>query len=157
MRLRSVRRLGHNSTMPIRLTVDHPGRTARAVCSGSVSREDLENYFDAVTVAGAAPYPKLFDMADADFAITDTDMLLVAARIRAYAQSGAQAGAQSGGEPIGPVAIVAVSHKGFEQAELFAVLADADRPLLVFRTVAEAEQWLTSAPGRRPAERRARP
>lgn len=81
--------------------------------------------------------------------ITDTDMLLVAARIRAYAQSGS--------EPIGPVAIVAVSQKGFEQAELFAVLADADRPLLVFQTVAEAEQWLKSAPGRRPTESRAQP
>ena len=135
--------------MPIRLTVDHPGRNTRAVCSGTVSREDLENYFDAVSVAGAGPYPKLFDMADADFAIGDTDMLLIAARIRAYAQSG--------GEPIGPVAIVAVSQKGFEQAELFAVLADADRPLLVFRTVAEAEQWLKSAPGRRSRESRARP
>src|SRR5471032_3214365 len=135
--------------MPIRLTIDHSGRNARAVCSGSVSREDLENYFDAVSVAGAGPYPKLFDMADADFAITDTDMLLVAARIRAYAQSGA--------EKIGPAAIVAATHKGFEQAELFAVLATADRPLLVFRTVAEAEQWLTTAPGGRPPERRARP
>ena len=76
-------------------------------------------------------------------------MLLIAARIRAYAQSG--------GEPIGPVAIVAVSQKSFEQAELFAVLADADRPLLVFRTVAEAEQWLESAPGGRPTESTARP
>src|SRR5471030_672950 len=85
--------------------------------------------------------------------ITDTDMLLVAARIRAYAQ----AGAPSGSEPIGPVAIVAVSQKGFEQAELFAVLADANRPLLVFRTVAEAEQWLKSAPGGRSCESRARP
>ena len=135
--------------MPIRLSIDHAGRTARAVCTGTVSREDLENYFDAVSVAGAGPYPKLFDMADADFAITDTDMLLVAARIRAYAQSG--------GEPIGPVAIVAISQKGYEQAELFAVLATADRPLLVFRTVAEAEQWLARAPGGRPTDRRARP
>ena len=139
--------------MPIRLAVDHPERNARAVCSGTVSREDLENYFDAVTVAGAGPYRKLFDMADADFAITDTDMLLVAARIRAYAQ----AGAQSGRAPIGPVAIVAVSQKGVEQAELFAVLADADRPLLVFRTVAEAERWLASAPRGLPSESRARP
>ena len=153
MRLRSARCLGHTRAMPIRLTVDHPGRNARAVCNGTVSREDVENYFDAVSVAGAGPYPKLFDMADADFAITDTDMLLVAARIRAYAQ----VSAQSGGEPIGPVAIVAVSQKGFEQAELFAVLADADRPLLVFRTVAEAEQWLKSAPGGRPTESRTRP
>ena len=132
--------------MPIRLTIDHPGRNARAVSGGTVSRGDLENYFDAVSVAGAGPYPKLFDMADADFAIDDTDMLLIAARIRAYAQSG--------GEPIGPVAIVAVSQKGFDQAELFAVLATADRPLLVFRTVAEAEQWLTSGPA---TESRARP
>ena len=135
--------------MPIRLTIDHPGRNARAVSSGTVSREDLENYFDAVSVAGAGPYPKLFDMADADFAIGDTDMLLIAARIRAYAQSG--------GEPIGPVAIVAVSQKGVDQAELFAVLATADRPLLVFRTVAEAEQWLTNVPSGPATESRARP
>src|SRR5476651_150479 len=147
MRLRSVRRLRHTLAMPIRLAVDHHGHNTRAVCNGTVSREDLESYFDAVLVAGAGPYPKLFDMADADFAITDTDMLLVAARIRAYAQSGA--------EKIGPAAIVAVTHKGFEQAELFAVLADADRPLLVFRSVAEAEQWLKSAPGRRSSESRA--
>ena len=135
--------------MPIRLTIDHPGRNARAVSGGTVSRGDLENYFDAVSVAGAGPYPKLFDMADADFAIGDTDMLLIAARIRAYAQSG--------GEPIGPVAIVAATQKGVDQAELFAVLATADRPLLVFRTVAEAEQWLSNAPGGPATESRARP
>jgi hypothetical protein len=135
--------------MPIQVTVNHTDRTARAVCSGTVSVADLEGYFDGLTVAGAGPYPKLFDMADADFAISDTEMLLIAARIRAYQQTASQ--------PIGPVAIVAVSQKGFEQAELFAVLAEADRPLLVFRTVAEAGQWLENQPGRQPPESRARP
>ena len=42
--------------MPIHLTVDHSGRNARAVSSGTVSREDLEDYFDALSVAGAGPY-----------------------------------------------------------------------------------------------------
>jgi hypothetical protein len=141
--------LAHNSAMPIHVSVNHTDRTARAACSGTVGMADLENYFDGLTVAGAGPYPKLFDMGGADFAISDTEMLLVAARIRAYQQTASA--------PIGPVAIVAVSQKGFEQAELFAVLADADRPLLVFRTLAEAGQWLENQPGRQPPESRARP
>lgn len=123
--------------MPIELTVDHANRTARAVCSGVVTLADLEAYFDAATVAGARSFPKLFDLANADLALSDAEMLLVGARISAYRQSAG---------PIGPVAIVAATEKGFDYARHFASIAPADRPLLVFRDMAAARRWLDSLP-----------
>ena len=54
------------------------------------------------------------------------------ARIRAYA----------GTANIGPLAIVATSNESYGRARLFAALADARRPLKIFRELHAARHWL---------------
>ena len=127
--------------MPIELTIDHDARALTAVCADVVSLADLEAYFDAVTVAGAKSYGKLFDIGDADLGLSDRDIQLLGARIRAYADAG--------GEPFGPVAVVAISPEAYENAQLFAALADARRPLEIFRDRSQARRWLATRSGDR--------
>jgi hypothetical protein len=47
---------------------------------------------------------------------------------------------------IGPLAIVATTGKSHEQARMFAALAEADRPIKIFRELHLARQWLESQP-----------
>ncbi|HZB57036.1 MAG TPA: hypothetical protein VE527_25595, partial [Reyranella sp.] len=84
--------------MPITWTIDHDRRMLTAVCQGDVTLFDLEEYLDAVVVAGSMPYRKLFDGTGGDSTLTDEEMMLLGARIRAYHTAG----------PMGPLAIVAV-------------------------------------------------
>jgi len=105
-----------------------------AVASGPLSLQDVERYFDAVSVEEAWPYRKLFDATAATSSFNDNDMMILGARIRAY----------SGLGPLGPLAIAA-SGDVHQQARLFAVLASADRPLKVFKTIKAARKWLAAA------------
>src|SRR5688572_3469897 len=87
------------SRVPITWTIDHDRRMLTAVCQGDVTLLDLEEYLDAVVVAGSMPYRKLFDGTGGDSALTDEEMMLLGARIRAYHMAG----------PMGPLAIVVVT------------------------------------------------
>ena len=82
--------------MPITWTIDHDKRMLTALCQGDVTLVDLEEYLDAVVVAGSMPYRKLFDGTRGDSTLTDEEMMLLGARIRAYHTAGA----------MGPLAIV---------------------------------------------------
>ena len=123
--------------MPIQWTISHPNRLVVAVCRDKVSRTDIEGYLDDVVVADTLPYRKIFDMTHAVMVLSDDDMMALGARIRAYA----------GLANMGPLAIVASSSESYERARLFAVLADARRPLKIFSELHKARQWLdTQAP-----------
>ena len=82
--------------MPITWTIDHEQRMLTAICQGDVTLLDLEEYLDAVVVAGSMPYRKLFDGTRGDSTLTDEEMMLLGARIRAYHTAGV----------MGPLAIV---------------------------------------------------
>src|SRR5215470_2558624 len=118
--------------MPIQWTISHPHRLVVAICRDEVGRTDIEDYLDAVVVAETLPYRKIFDMTNAVMTLSDDDMMALGARIRAYA----------GLANMGPLALVATSPKSFERAQLFAVLADARRPLKIFSELHTARQWL---------------
>ena len=47
--------------VPITWTIDHDQRMLTAVCDGVVTLRDIEEYLDAVVVAGSMSYRKLFD------------------------------------------------------------------------------------------------
>ena len=117
--------------MPIDWTISHVDQTVEVVTSGPVGLQDIERYFDAVTVAGAWPYRKLFDAVHATPAFSEDDMMMLGARISAYISLG----------PIGPLAI-ATSDDMRDPARLFAALAGADRPLKIFKSVHAARKWL---------------
>jgi len=118
--------------MPIQWTISHPNRLVIAVCRDTVSRTDIESYLDNVVVSDTLPYRKIFDMTHARMALDDDDMMALGARIRAYA----------GLANLGPLALVASSPESYERARMFAVLADARRPLKIFSELHVARQWL---------------
>ena len=118
--------------MPIHWTISQPTKLVVAVCKGAVTREDIEGYLDAVVVADALGYRKIFDFTQAQAELSDGDMMVLGARIRAYASTGA----------MGPLAIVAVTPESYERAHMFATLADAQRPIKIFTELHKARQWL---------------
>jgi hypothetical protein len=118
--------------MPIHWTISKPTRLVVAVCKGPLTRKDIEGYLDAVVVADVMAYRKLFDMTQAEPALSDADMMELGARIRAYATTG----------QLGPLAIVARTPDSFERAHLFAALAEARRPIKIFQELHQARQWL---------------
>ncbi len=118
--------------MPIHWTISKPVRLVVAVCKGPLTRQDIEGYLDAVVVADALPYRKIFDMTQVEPELSDADVMALGARIRAYATT----------SEIGPLAIIAATPQGFERAHLFATLAEARRTIKIFRELHEARQWL---------------
>jgi hypothetical protein len=64
--------------------------------------------------------------------LSDADMMALGARIRAYMKIAT----------LGPLAIVAVTERAYQQARLFETLADGDRPVKIFRELHKAREWL---------------
>lgn len=122
--------------MPITWTIDHNRRMLTAVCQGDVTLHDLEEYLDAVVVAGSMSYRKLFDGTRGDSKMIDEEMMALGARIRAYHTAG----------PMGPLAIVVVTEHTHGLARLFGALAAADRPIKIFRDIRAAQRWLEAQP-----------
>ena len=104
------------------------------MCKGIVSPQDMNAYLDAVVVADAMPYRKIFDLSGGSLDYSDADMMALGARIQAYAQQP--------GQPMGPLAIVASTPQAYEQAQMFATLAEAKRPIRIFREQHLARKWL---------------
>jgi hypothetical protein len=123
--------------MPLHWTISHPTRLVVVTAKDDVSLNDIEAYLDGVVVADALPYAKIFDLARGSIGLNDDDMMLLGARIRAYA----------GTAKMGPLAIVAVSPEQYEQARLFTALADAERQIKIFRERRAADKWLDGLKG----------
>ena len=118
--------------MPVTWTVSHPARLVIAVVKDKVTLEEVQEYLDAVVIADAMPYRKIFDLSNGAFDLTDGDMMALGARIRAYAATGS----------MGPLAIVASSPQAYEWARVYTALAGAERPLQIFRELHLARKWL---------------
>ena len=80
----------------------------------------------------AMPYPKLFDAREAEPDLTDDDVMILGARVSAYAVM----------DPRGPVAAVAVTKKAGDILQRFMNLGGAQRPMRLFSSVEEARAWL---------------
>ena len=118
--------------MPVQWTVSRPTRLVIAVAKGELRLRDIETYLDEVITADALAYRKIFDMTQATPKLSEDDLMALGARIRAYILLG----------KIGPLAIVATTDRSYQQARMFAALAEADRPIKIFRELHLARQWL---------------
>jgi hypothetical protein len=118
--------------MPVEFTVSHGTRLVLAIAKGDLRRHDIETYLDDLARAQALPYRKIFDMSEATPRLGDDDLMMLGARIRAYLSLG----------KLGPLAIVANSDASYGQARMFAALADAERPIKIFRELHLARRWL---------------
>jgi len=118
--------------MPLRWTIDHAQRLVTVSADGEVTLKQAEEYLDAVVVADAMPYAKLFDCTDMVTHATDNEMMELAARIRAYA------GVMKGG----PLCFVVATPEMLDYTRRYINLATADRPMQICKTVGEAKAWL---------------
>lgn len=126
--------------MPLHWTISHTTRLVIAVAKEELRLSDVEAYLDGVVTAGGLSYRKIFDLTDATSGIDDDQMLALGARIRVYREVG----------PMGALAIVAKTDESHARARLFVTLAEADRPVKIFRELHKARQWLDgldSSPG----------
>ena len=118
--------------MPLSWTISHPNRLVTAISKNQVSLLDMQAYLDDVVVADAMGYAKLFDLTDGTLALSESEMMELGARIRAYAATGR----------MGPLAVVATSPNAYDQARTYTALASANRPLQIFRDLNSARKWL---------------
>lgn len=118
--------------MPVQWTISKPHQLVIAVARDELRLADVEEYLDGVTVAEALAYRKIFDTTNANMMLSDADMMVLGARIRAYLKV----------SKLGPLAIVAVTESAYQQARLFEVLAEGDRPVKIFRELHLAREWL---------------
>jgi hypothetical protein len=120
--------------MPLKWTIDHARPLVTVVAEGEVTLKQVEDYLDAVVVADAMPYAKLFDCTHMVTHATDDEMMELAARMRAYA------GVMKGG----PLCLVVATPEMHDYTRRYINLAQADRPTQICKTVAEAEAWLAN-------------
>jgi len=118
--------------MPITLTIDHERRFVDVLGSGTIGIQDIIDYFDALVTQEAMGYPKLVDARQATFEISDDDMMLLGARVSAYAYL----------EPRGPIAMVVAGPQAENFARRFANLGGAKRAFRLFKSIDRARQWL---------------
>ena len=118
--------------MPLKWSIDHAKRMVTVRAEGEVTLTQAEEYLDAVVVADAMPYAKLVDCTHMVTHATDDEMMELAARIRAYAT------VFKGG----PLCFVVTTPQMLDYTRRYINLGEADRPVEICKTVAEAEAWL---------------
>ena len=118
--------------MPLTFRIDHDKRFVHATAKGRVVLKDVEDYFDALMVQDAMPYPKLVDATHAEFVASDDDMMVLGARVSAYAAV----------DPRGPICLVAVTGEAIDMLRRFTNLGGAERAARIVATVDEGRQWL---------------
>jgi hypothetical protein len=122
--------------MPLRWEILHPPKLVHVVADGPVGLKDMEAFFDAVVVADAMPYAKLFDATKVSPVYDDHDVMMMGARLSAYSTKFKS----------GPLAVVGDSdwmRQGFQR---FINIAPLKRPAAIFKTEAEARAWLATQP-----------
>jgi len=118
--------------VPVDFTFDHEARLVMATAHGRVVLQEILDYFDGVTINAAASYAKLFDAREMDPQLSDDDVMVLGARVSAYAAF----------DPRGAVAAVAVTGEARDAVRRYMNFAGANRPMRLFTTVEDARAWL---------------
>jgi len=122
--------------MPLRWQILHPQKLVHIVAEGKVTLQEMEEHFDAIMVADAMPYAKLFDATLAEPVYSDDDVMTMGARLSAYTATVAS----------GPLAVVGLTDLVEETFRRFINVSPSKRPARLFKTEAEALAWLTANP-----------
>ena len=118
--------------MPVDFEFDHQNRLVIAKAHGPVVLQEILDYFDAVSINNAASYAKLFDAREMEPQLSDDDVMVLGARVSAYAAY----------DPRGPVAAVATTAEGRDGVRRYMNFAGAKRPMQLFTSVDAARAWL---------------
>ena len=122
--------------MPVTFKIDHVRRFVDVEGRGEVALHDVLDYFDALVTGGGMPYRKLIDFRGVVPKLTDDDVMVLGARVSAYAHL----------EPRGPIAIVSSNDETDLFIRRFMNLGGAKRPMRLFTSMDEARQWLMETP-----------
>lgn len=122
--------------MPIRWTIEPRLKLVSVKTEGEVTLKDVETYLDDLVVNDAMAFAKLFDASDLVPATGDHELLMLGARIRAYAQT----------MNSGPIAFVVRTTEARQIIDRYINLAQANRPAGVFFAIEDARQWLAKQP-----------
>jgi hypothetical protein len=122
--------------MPVSFKIDHVRRFVDVEGRGEVVLQDVLDYFDALVTDGGMPYRKLLDFRDVVPKMTDDDVMVLGARVSAYADLG----------PRGPIAIVSSTDEADLFIRRFMNLGGAKRPMRLFTSMDEARDWLLETP-----------
>ena len=120
--------------MPIHWTISQADRLVKVSATGPVGLKDVECYLDAIVVAGAMDYAKLFDTTGMEASASDDDMMQLGARMQAYALT----------FTTGPIAFVVNELKAERYVRRYINLGTARRPTKIFKTVAAARKRLVA-------------
>ena len=120
--------------MPMRWTISNDERLVLVTAEGPVTLLEIEAYFDALIVADAQPYAKLFDGRSMEVRLSDDDVMAVGARMSAYVKDQ--------NWPGGPAAFVVTTRTNREFVKRFINLAASPRRAKIFQEVDEARRWL---------------
>lgn len=119
--------------MPLRWEILHSQKLVHIVADGPVTLREMEEHFDAIMVADAMPYAKLFDATHAEPQYSDADVMTMGARLSAYTATVAS----------GPLAVVGKGDVLQSVFRRFVNISPSKRPAELFKTEAAARAWLT--------------
>jgi len=120
--------------LPLRWQIDHQKKFVHIVAEGPVTIEQMEEHFDAIAVADAMGYAKLFDATRAEPLYTDEDVMRMGARLSAYTVN----------LPSGPLAVVGQREEVLITFRRFVNISPSKRPAQIFTSEAAARAWLKS-------------
>jgi hypothetical protein len=120
--------------MPISYLIDDEKKRLYSRATGLVTYDDLVEHMRAEFGRPAAAYPEIFDCTGATTDLTAADIRLLVKSRETIADV----------QEAGPVAIVAPTDLFFGLFRIFDMMTEAIRPISVFRSLAEAEEWLDS-------------
>jgi hypothetical protein len=120
--------------MPLRWEILHDQRLVHVVAEGPVTLKEMEAHFDALVVAEALPYCKLFDATAVLPVYDDDDVMAMGARLSAYTAT----------MKSGPLAVVAADEGVHAVFKRFVNVSPSKRPARLFATEAEARAWLAT-------------
>jgi len=123
--------------LPLRWQIDHAEKFVHIVAEGPITIEQMEEHFDAIAVANAMGYAKLFDANRAQPLYTDDDVMRMGARLSAYTAN----------LPSGPLAVLGQSEEMLLTFRRFINISPSKRPARIFKDEAEARAWLRTQRG----------
>lgn len=122
--------------MPISMDVDHARRRVYTRAWGSVTYDEVQAHLSEEARKQGLGYPELVDATGATTALTSGQIRELVRRTHALLRRG----------PFGPTAIAATHDVLYGMARMYEILAGDDGVSVgVFRTVADAERWLSEA------------
>jgi hypothetical protein len=124
--------------MPVKLTIDHVGRTANAIAVGPIDLNEVREHLDGERTRGGLPYREFIDATRAKAAFDAADARDIVEMLRRLGRRKA----------LGPTAVVVSDDVSYGMLRMVEILLGDIAAVKPFRAgeELEARQWLENAP-----------